>query len=258
MAFVSGVQGDDPDHLKAAAAAKHFLVHSGPENVRHEFDAVPSKQDLLETYVPAFETLVTESRVEGVMAAYNAVYGEPMVANTHFLQTVLREEWQFDGYITSDCGAVSGAAERHKYRPTVAEAAAAALEAGTNLNCGQGYRHLGEAYEAGLVTEELIHERTVQLFKTRFKLYVYPFRDTGAGSLLSAGSLQLAPPSRCLYDFLEARGALVDLEGYDEACLNLTSGDALRRIQAGDPSWHSMLPEPVAALIKKRGLYGCR
>lgn len=172
-AFVRGIQGDDPDHLKAAAAAKHFLVHSGPENIRHEFNAVPSKQDLYETYVPAFEALVTEAKVEGVMAAYNAVFGEPMVANSYFLQDVLREQWQFDGYITSDCGAVSGAAQRHKYRPTVAEAAAESLRAGTNLNCGEGYRHLGDAYEAGLVTEELIHERTAQLFKTRFRLGMF-------------------------------------------------------------------------------------
>ena len=97
-----------------------------------------------------------------------------------------------------------------------------------------------------------------QLFKTRFKLYVYPFRDTATGSLLSVGTLKLDPPSRCLYDFLEAQGALVDLEGYDEACLNLTSQDAMRRLQAGDPSWQGMLPEAVTALIKKRGLYGCR
>lgn len=177
VAFVRGLQGDDPKHLKAAAAAKHYLVHSGPENIRHEFDAVPTKQDLFETYVPAFEALVTEAKVEGVMAAYNAVYGEPMVANSHFLQEVLREQWQFDGYITSDCGAVSGAAQRHKYRATVAEAAAESLKAGTNLNCGEGYRHLGDAYEAGLVTEELIHERTAQLFKTRFRLGMFDDPD---------------------------------------------------------------------------------
>jgi beta-glucosidase len=173
IAFVRGLHGDDPFHLKAAAAAKHFIVHSGPENIRHEFDAVPSKQDLAETYMPAFEALVTEGGVEGVMAAYNAVYGTPMVANEYFLQDLLREQWEFDGYITSDCGAVAGAADRHKYRPTVAEAAAEALEAGTNLNCGTGYNELKQALEAGLVSEELIHARTKQLFKTRFRLGMF-------------------------------------------------------------------------------------
>jgi beta-glucosidase len=185
IAFVQGLQGDDPVHLKAAAAAKHFLVHSGPENIRHEFDAVPSKQDLAETYIPAFEALVTEAGVEGVMAAYNAVYGTPMVANEYFLQDALRQQWEFDGYITSDCGAVAGAADRHRYRPTVAEAAAEALKAGTNLNCGTGYRNLTQAFEAGLVTEELIHTRTRQLFKTRFRLGM--FDDPASVSYSSIG-----------------------------------------------------------------------
>ena len=178
-AFVNGLQGDDPRYLKAAAAAKHFLVHSGPENVRHEFDAVPSKQDLHETYMPAFEALVTEAGVEGVMAAYNAVYGKPMVANEHFLQDVLRDQWGFDGYITSDCGGVGGVARSHHYTETVPEAAAASLEAGTNLNCGDSYRHLGQALQDGHVTEELIHERTKQLFKTRFRLGMF---DDPAGN----------------------------------------------------------------------------
>lgn len=198
VAFVNGLQGDDPDYLKATAAAKHFLVHSGPENIRHEFDAVPSKQDLHETYMPAFRALVTQAGVEGVMAAYNAVYGTPMVANEYFLQDVLREQWGFDGYITSDCGGVGGVARSHHFTKTVSEAAAASLKAGTNLNCGDSYRHLVEALQDDLVTEELIHDRTKQLFKTRFRLGMFddpdvnPYASIGPENIHSEEHVALA------------------------------------------------------------------
>ena len=173
VAFVNGLQGQDEVYLKTAACAKHFAVHSGPEEFRHTFNAEPSPKDLHETSLPAFKALVTEANVEGVMGAYNAVNGEPSCANSFLLQDILRNEWGFDGYITSDCGAIHGIYERMKFAGDPAEASALALKAGTNLNCGGTYEHLKEALEQGLISEDLLHERTVQLFKTRFRLGMF-------------------------------------------------------------------------------------
>ncbi|NJB83519.1 glycoside hydrolase family 3 C-terminal domain-containing protein [Wenyingzhuangia aestuarii] len=178
IAFVKGLQGNDPNYLKSAACAKHFAVHSGPESMRHHFNAEPTQQDLYETYMPAFEALVKEAKVEGVMAAYNAVYGKPAAASEFLLQDVLRDEWNFDGYVTSDCGAISGISNKLKYVKTPVEAAAVALQAGTNLNCGNTYKNLKKAIDQGLITEELVHNRTKQLFKTRFRLGMFDKSNT--------------------------------------------------------------------------------
>ncbi|QCX40357.1 glycoside hydrolase family 3 protein [Aureibaculum algae] len=198
VAFVKGLQGNDPNYLKTAACAKHYAVHSGPENIRHSFNAAPTKQDLYETYLPAFEALVTEGKVEGVMAAYNAVYGEPAAANSFLLQEILRVQWGFDGYITSDCGAVGGISNKQKYVNTPVEAAAVALKAGTNLNCGGTYSLLTQAVEHGLITEELINKRTKQLFKTRFRLGIIgeskdnPYLDISSDKIHCEEHVQLA------------------------------------------------------------------
>ncbi|WPR71106.1 glycoside hydrolase family 3 C-terminal domain-containing protein [Flavobacterium sp. NG2] len=178
VAFVKGLQGNDPKYLKSAACAKHFAVHSGPENIRHEFNAEPNKQDLYETYLPAFEALVKEAKVEGVMAAYNAVYGKPACASDFLLKETLRDKWKFDGYVTSDCGAVSGVYNKLKYVKTAVEAAAVALNSGTNLECGTTYSQLKKAIDQGLITEKMIHDRTVQLFKTRFRLGMFDEKGT--------------------------------------------------------------------------------
>ncbi len=170
IAFVKGLQGDNPQYLKTAACAKHFAVHSGPESLRHHFNAEPSPQDLYETYLPAFEALVTQAHVEGVMAAYNAVYGEPSGSSTFLLQDLLRKRWQFKGYIVSDCGAVNGIWENHKKAASPEEAAALALKAGMNLNCGTTFESLTKAVAEGLVSEQLIHDRTRELLMTRFRL----------------------------------------------------------------------------------------
>lgn len=198
VAFVNGLQGDDPNYLKTAACAKHFAVHSGPESVRHTFNAEPNKQDLYETYFPAFEALVKEGKVEGVMAAYNAVYGKPAAASPYLLKEILRDTWGFDGYITSDCGAIGGITYKMKYVKTPVEAAAIALKAGTNLNCGNTYKHVTEALKQGLVTEELINTRTKQLFKTRFRLGMFdkddknPFAKIGKEKIHCDEHVQLA------------------------------------------------------------------
>ncbi|WNJ16574.1 glycoside hydrolase family 3 C-terminal domain-containing protein [Pontibacter sp. G13] len=196
VAFVQGLQGDDPNYLKTAACAKHFAVHSGPEHNKFEFDPTPSFQDLYETYLPAFKALVTEANVEGVMSAYNGLYGKPTVASPFLLTDILRGEWNFDGYITSDCGSVAGVYNKFHYVKTPAEAAAVALEAGTNLNCGQTFSQLNKALELGLVSESLIHDRTVQLFKTRFRLGMFdetnPFQSIGIDTVHCESHIALA------------------------------------------------------------------
>lgn len=166
-AFVRGLQGDGPT-MRAAACAKHFAVHSGPENIRHAFDAVISKKDLNETYLPAFESLVKESHVEGIMGAYNRVNGEVACASPT-LQEKLRE-WGFDGYFVSDCGAINDFHAFHHVTATAIDSAALALKNGCDVNCGSCYAQLMVAYEEGLVTEEEIRRACVHLMRTRIRL----------------------------------------------------------------------------------------
>ncbi|WP_317192339.1 glycoside hydrolase family 3 N-terminal domain-containing protein [Hymenobacter jeongseonensis] len=169
VAFVQGLQGDDPQHLKTAACAKHFAVHSGPERLRHEFNAVATPQDLQETYLPAFHKLV-DAKVEAVMCAYNATNGEPCCGNTYLLQDVLRKQWGFKGHIVSDCWALVDFYQGHKVVKTPAEAAALALERGVNLNCGSVYPSLPEAVQKGLTTEAKMDSSLAILLRTKFKL----------------------------------------------------------------------------------------
>ncbi len=174
VAFVKGLQGDDPKYLKAAACAKHFAVHSGPEVSRHEFNAEPSKKDLYETYLPAFEALVREAKVESVMSAYNRLYGVPAGGSPFLLQEILRKRWGFKGHVVSDCWALQDFHGGHKVTSTEAESAAMALRAGVNLNCGDAYRRgLPQALEQKLVTEAQINKALVPLLRTRFKLGLF-------------------------------------------------------------------------------------
>jgi beta-glucosidase len=173
MACVRGLQGDHPKYLKAAACAKHYAVHSGPEELRHEFDAVVGMKDLHETYLPAFKALVTEAKVEAVMGAYNRVNGEPACASQLLLQDILLDRWQFQGHILSDCWALVDFHEAHKVTRTAAESAALALNMGISLNCGSVFPSLGESLQQGLITEETIDKRFATLFMTRFKLGLF-------------------------------------------------------------------------------------
>jgi beta-glucosidase len=173
VAFIRGLQGDDPKYLKAAACAKHYAVHSGPERVRHRFNAVVSKKDLRETYLPAFRDCVREARVEAIMCAYNRTNGEPCCANPTLLQTVLREEFGFRGHVVSDCLALWDMKRGHKVVKHLYEAAALALNNGCELNCGIAMRFLGRAVQKGLTTEARIDEALTHIFATRFKLGMF-------------------------------------------------------------------------------------
>ena len=169
-AFVRGLQGDDPNYLKAAATAKHFAVHSGPEATRHEADVHPSRHDLWETYLPAFRMLVRDGHVEAVMSAYNRLYGESCSASRLLLTDILRKEWGFKGHITSDDGAIADITSGHHLADSEAEGDAIALHAGANLECGNAYRHLGEAIEKGYIKESDIDEALFYPLVTRLKL----------------------------------------------------------------------------------------
>ncbi|MGY3091303.1 beta-glucosidase [Hymenobacter sp. UYAg731] len=173
VAFVRGLQGPDPKYLKVAACAKHYAVHSGPEKLRHEFNAVASPQDLRETYLPAFKALVQEAKVEAVMCAYNSTNGEPCCGNTFLLQDVLRKEWGFRGHVVSDCGALDDLYEGHKVVKTKTEAAALALSRGVDLNCGDTYTKLPEAVRQGLLKETQVDTALAILLRTRFRLGLF-------------------------------------------------------------------------------------
>jgi len=173
VAFIKGLQGDHPKYLKAAACAKHFAVHSGPEAERHSFDALASPKDLRETYFPAFKRCVTEANVEAVMGAYNRVNGEPCCGSKMLLVDVLRGEWEFKGHVVSDCWAIKDFHEHHHVTATAPESVALALKNGCDLNCGNMYLNLMIAYNEGLVTEEDINKSVIRLMTTRMKLGLF-------------------------------------------------------------------------------------
>jgi beta-glucosidase len=172
LAFVKGLQGPDPERLKAAACAKHFAVHSGPEKLRHTFDAQVSKKDLFETYLPAFRLLV-ENGVEAVMGAYNRTLGEPCCGSAYLLKEILRDRWGFKGHVVSDCWAIRDFHENHRVTGSPEESAALALKRGCDLNCGCTYPYLTSAWKKGLVGEEAIDTALTRLLRTRFKLGMF-------------------------------------------------------------------------------------
>lgn len=199
VAFVKGLQGNDARYLKTAACAKHFAVHSGPEKVRHEFDAISNAKDLHETYLPAFKALV-DAGLESVMCAYNRTNGEVCCAHNYLLDEVLIGQWGFKGHIVSDCGAIADfyAEPGHDVTETAAEAAAMAVKRGVNLNCGSTYHALKDAVAQGLIDEANIDESLVRLLMTRFKLGMFdlqekvPFSELGVETINSEEHRALA------------------------------------------------------------------
>ncbi len=170
VSFVKNLQGDGK-YMLAAGCAKHFAAHSGPEALRHEFNTIASKKDLAETYLPAFEALVSEAKVEGVMGAYTRLNGYPTCASP-FLMGKLKE-WGFDGYFVSDCWAIRDFHESHRVTKTPTESAAMAINAGCDLNCGNTYVHMIAAEQEGLVSKETIRNAVVRLMRTRMRLGLF-------------------------------------------------------------------------------------
>ena len=197
-AFVRGMQGYHPDYLKVAACAKHFAVHNGPEALRHEFNAISNDQDLWETYLPAFKSCV-DADVEAVMCAYNRTNDEACCGSNLLLQDVLLDQWNFEGHILSDCGAIANFHKHHGLTETVAESAALAMKRGVNLNCGRSYTQgLKAAVEQGLITEAELDESLKKLLMTRFKLGLFdpaeanPYRSIGIDVINNPAKRQLA------------------------------------------------------------------
>ncbi len=207
VAFVRGLQGDDPRYLETIATPKHFAVHSGPEPLRHTFDARVSQIDLYDTYLPAFRAAVVDGGAGSVMCAYNSVRGLPACANTELLGEILRGRWGFTGYVVSDCGAVQDIYTSHKTRATPVEGAALALQAGTDLECGSGswapgspdaFLNLADAVRAGLATEQQIDGALRRLFRAQMHLGVFDPPDRVPYTRLSYESVVDSPAHQAL------------------------------------------------------------
>jgi len=173
VAFIRGLQGDDPDYVKAMACAKYFAVHSGPESEQHHFDAAPPERDFYETYLPQFEAAVREGRVGAVMGADNSVHGQPACASPLLLTDTLRKQWGFDGHVVSDSGAIYDIYANHKFTATPEEAAATAVKAGDDLCCGTNYDSLTQAVKDGLISEVEIDTAVGRVLEARFRLGLF-------------------------------------------------------------------------------------
>lgn len=173
VAFVKGLQGDDPNYLKTVATPKHFAVHSGPENLRHSFDATVSEYDLYDTYLYAFKACVQEGKAVSVMSAYSGFNREPSTGSYNLLTKILRKDWGFNGYVVSDCDSAMDLYSGHKIVPTSEEAAAMSANAGCDLNCGQTYSSLSKAVKLGFIKEEQINSLVRSLFMARYRLGMF-------------------------------------------------------------------------------------
>ncbi|HNZ72618.1 MAG TPA: glycoside hydrolase family 3 N-terminal domain-containing protein, partial [Prolixibacteraceae bacterium] len=173
VAFVKGLQGNNPNYLKTIATPKHYVVHSGPEKDRHVFDADVTERDFMDTYLPAFEATIKEGKAYSIMGAYNRFRGESCSGSDTLLNQILRKQWGFKGYVVSDCGAIDDIYLNHKIVPTGAEAAAIGVLGGCDLECGRTYENLKEAVNKGLLTETDIDVAVKRLFTARMKLGMF-------------------------------------------------------------------------------------
>jgi beta-glucosidase len=180
VAFVTGLQGDDPKYFKTIATPKHYAVHSGPEPERHRFNVVPSPHDLEDTYLPAFRAAIVEGHADSIMCAYNAVDGAPACANKFLLQDTLRDAWRFQGYVTSDCGAVEDITTGHKFTPDNEHGSAVAVQAGTDTTCGDEYVALVKAVRDGVIKESEIDTSLKRLFTARIRMGMFDPPDAVA------------------------------------------------------------------------------
>lgn len=261
--FVHGMQGDDPQYLKTAACAKHYVVHSGPEVDRHQFNAEVDTRDFKMTYLPAFEALVREGQVAGVMGAYNRVNGEACCASPHLLQYILRRELGFKGYVVSDCGAIEDIYKHHHLAQTPEEAAAKAVKAGCDLNCGTTYEHLFVALGNALLQERDIDRALLNLFETRFRLGMFdppelvpytriPFQ-TNNSPANQALALEVARQSLVL---LKNAGDLLPLDkGVGSVAVIGPNADdelVLRGNYFGEPSESTTLLQGIRAMVSSK------
>jgi beta-glucosidase len=258
VAFVTGMQGDDPQHFRVVSTPKHYAVHSGPELLRHGFNVDVSPHDLEDTYLPAFRATVTEAHAQSVMCAYNAIDGAPACASTMLLRDHLREAWKFDGYVVSDCAAVADVNTGHHYAPDMAHAAAAALKAGTDLECGfgrgQAFPALVDAVHQGLIQESELDTALRRLFRARFQLGMFDPPSSFAYGRLDMGEVN-SPDHRQL-SLRAARESIVLLKNQDRI-LPLKGGVAriavvgptAELVQSLQGNYNGPPPSPVYPLV---------
>lgn len=214
-AFVNGLQGNDPKYLKAAACAKHYAIHSGPEPSRHVFNAVTSNYDLWNTYLPAFKELVVDAKVAGVMCAYNAYQNQPCCGNDVLLTDILRNRWNFTGYMTSDCGAIDDFYRNHKTHPDAVSASADAVLHGTDIDCGNSsYKALVEAVSQGKISEKQIDVSVKRLFMIRFRLGM--FDPPSMVKYAQATDAELESPEHKAQSLKMARQSIVLLKNHNQ------------------------------------------
>jgi beta-glucosidase len=263
VAFVSGMQGDDPNYFRVVSTPKHFAVHSGPELTRHQANVDVSPHDLEDTYLPAFRAAVTQAHAQSVMCAYNAIDGAPACANAMLLQQHLRDAWHFDGYVVSDCAAAADIFTGHHYAPDMAHAAADAVKAGTDLECGYGegqaYPTLVDAVHQGLISETEINTALHRLFRARFKLGMFDPPSSFAYGQIPFSEVN-SPEHRQL-SLRAARESMVLLKNQDHT-LPLQSGinsiavigPTAEYIQSLQGNYNGPPPNPVYPLngIEKR------
>lgn len=258
VAFIHGLQGNDAKYFKVVATPKHFAVHSGPEPSRHGFDAEPSPYDLEDTYLPAFRAAVTQGHADSIMCAYNAVDHVPACASTLLLQDYLRTAWHFDGFVVSDCDAVSDVQRGHHYAADAAHASAVSLKAGTDLDCGSAYSSLGTAVSSGLLTEADLDTAVIRLFTARFRLGM--FDPHGPYDKLSLADVDTEAHRRVALQV--ARESVVLLENKSHA-LPLTGqkriavvGPTADLLQAAEGNYQGTTPRPMLPLQGIREQFG--
>jgi beta-glucosidase len=233
--FIKGMQGDDPRYLKTIATSKHFAVHSGPERLRHQFNAQVSGQDLNDTYLYAFRHTVEGAHVQSVMCAYNALDGAPACANTSLLQDNLRDGWKFKGYVVSDCGAIDDIYTGHHYAKSLAEASALAVKAGTDLECGKTYTTLVEAVQKGYITEGEIDLSVERLFAARFRLGMFDSPDRVPFSKIGMDQVASETHGRVALEAAEKSIVLLKNEGHLLPLANPPKNIAVIGPAADDP-----------------------
>ncbi len=258
VAFVRGIQGDDPRHPRAIATPKHFVAHSGPERGRDGFDAAVSPHDLEDSYLPAFRAAITEGGAGSLMCSYNALDGVPMCANAALLDTRLRKDWGFNGYVVSDCDAVGNIAAFHHYKPDDAQASVAALRAGTDLDCGHTYGSLAKAVQQGDVAESALDASLVRLFTARYRLGELgggdPYARLGAADIDSAAhrALALRAAQESLVLLKNAHDTLPLRPGLRLAVIG-PDADTLDTLEA---NYHGTARAPVTPLEGLRARFG--
>ncbi len=261
VAFVTGMQGDDPKYLKVVSTPKHFAVHSGPEPLRHRFNVDVTPHDLEDTYLPQFRAAVTEGHAQSVMCAYNAIDGLPACASPMLLQEHLRQAWGFDGYVVSDCGAINDVATGHRYAPDLLHAGAVSLRAGTDNECGSGgYPKLGDAVKQGLVTEAELDAALKRLFTARFRLGMFDPPESYAYGRIPFSEVNSAEHRRLALQ--AAREAMVLLK--NDGVLPLAKqrkriaviGPTAELVQALQGNYNPTPPQPISPIAGMQKRFG--